>query len=125
MHSRRFPFLAASLVALAATHCGSDDQAFPPKDSGDASAGGLGDSSSGGTDAGTRDAGSPLVVINEVESEGPGGDWVELFNAGTAPADVSGWTFLDNDDGHTPYVIPASTTIAPGGFYVLSDAQFG
>src|SRR6185369_13603593 len=70
--------------------------------------------------------GVPRVVVNEVESSGGvPGDWVELFNAGTAPADVSGWRFLDNDDLHTPYLIPNGTTIPIGGFYLLEEAQFG
>ena len=66
------------------------------------------------------------VVINEIESSGgTPGDWVELFNAGAAPADVSGWTFLDNDDAHTPYVIPAATIIDAGGYLLLEEARFG
>ena len=39
--------------------------------------------------------------------------------------DVSGLKFLDNDNTHTPYVIPPGTTIAPGAFLVLEEAQFG
>lgn len=70
--------------------------------------------------------GVPHVTVNEVESSGgTPGDWVELYNAGPAPADVSGWKFLDNDDTHTPYVIPKGTVIAAGGYYVLEEAAFG
>jgi hypothetical protein len=66
------------------------------------------------------------VVLNEVESSGGvPGDWVELFNAGAAPADVSGWKLLDNDDAHTAYVLPAGTTIAPGGSLLIEEASFG
>jgi hypothetical protein len=66
-----------------------------------------------------------LVVINEVESSGgTPGDWVELFNAGPAPADVSGWVFRDNND-QAGYAIPAGTIIAAGGYLVLDEAQFG
>lgn len=58
------------------------------------------------------------VVINEVESNGDAvGDWVELYNKGTKPVDISGWRVLDNDDKHAPLVIPDGTTIQPGGFY--------
>ena len=68
----------------------------------------------------------PRVVINEVESNGgTPGDWVELYNPATIPADISGYGFLDNDNTHTPYIIPAGTTIAPGGYYVLDEASFG
>jgi len=66
------------------------------------------------------------VVLNEVESSGgTPGDWVELFNAGTNPADVSGWRFLDNDPTHTAFVIPAGTVIPAAGFLVLDEAGFG
>jgi hypothetical protein len=67
-----------------------------------------------------------LVVINELESNGGvPGDWVELYNAGAAPVDLSGWKFKDNDDSHAFYVIPAGTTLLPGAYYVLEEAAFG
>ncbi|MEA2696428.1 MAG: hypothetical protein QOI66_699, partial [Myxococcales bacterium] len=69
-------------------------------------------------------AGIPQVVINEVESNGGvPGDWVELFNAGTAVADLSAWIFRDSDDTHA-YRLPAGTTLAPGAYLVLEEAQF-
>ncbi len=70
--------------------------------------------------------GVPRVVVNEVESNGGvPGDWVELFNAGTGVADISGWRFKDNDDSHAFYVVPAGTLLAPGAYYVLEEAAFG
>jgi hypothetical protein len=81
-----------------------------------------------GTDAGVdsgTDAGVASVVVNEVESNGGvPGDWVELYNAGTAAVDVSSWKFLDNDNTHAPYVIPVGTSIAAGGYLVLEEANF-
>ena len=66
------------------------------------------------------------VHINEVESNGGvPGDWVELVNTGASAADISGWRVLDNDDTHVPYVLPANTVIAAGGYLVVEDAQFG
>jgi hypothetical protein len=66
------------------------------------------------------------VVINEAESSGGvPGDWVELYNAGTTLAHVGGWRFLDADDTHVAYVIPAGTTIEPGAYLVLDEASFG
>ncbi|TAJ17161.1 MAG: lamin tail domain-containing protein, partial [Dehalococcoidia bacterium] len=66
------------------------------------------------------------VRINEVESNGgTPGDWVEFYNSGATPADVSGLKFLDNDDTHAPYSIPAGTVIPAGGYLVLDEAQFG
>jgi hypothetical protein len=72
------------------------------------------------------EAGSPLVVINEVESSGgTPGDWIELYNAGSVAADVSGWKLKDNDDAHAFYVLPSGTTIAAGGFLVIEEADLG
>lgn len=66
------------------------------------------------------------VRINEIESNGGvPGDWFELLNTGTVAADLGGWTVLDNDDTHAPYVIPAGTTIPAGGYLVIEEAQFG
>jgi hypothetical protein len=66
------------------------------------------------------------VVVNEVESNGGvPGDWVELYNAGTAVADLSGWKFKDNDDSHAFYIVPEGTLLAPGAYLTLEEAQFG
>jgi hypothetical protein len=63
------------------------------------------------------------VVINEVESSGGvPGDWIELFNAGTHPVDVSGWALRDNDDTHN-FVIAGGSVIAPGGYLVVEEAS--
>jgi len=75
--------------------------------------------------AGVASAASTDVKINEVESNvGSPGDWVELYNSGADAVDISGWKFLDNDNTHTPYAIPAGTLLAAGGFYVVNEAQF-
>lgn len=68
----------------------------------------------------------PTVVINEVESDDPAGgdDWIELFNTGTAPVDVSGFILRDNQDGNAG-VIPAGTVIPAGGYWVATQALFG
>ncbi|QYM76544.1 lamin tail domain-containing protein [Leucobacter luti] len=61
------------------------------------------------------------VRINEVESNGGvPGDWIELFNASAAPADLSGVVVKDGDDSHA-FVLPAGTMLAPGGFLVLDE----
>jgi hypothetical protein len=66
------------------------------------------------------------VVINEVESNGgTPGDWVELINNGLAPADVSGWSVLDNDDTHTAAVLPAGSVVAPGGYLIVEESLLG
>ena len=66
------------------------------------------------------------VKINEVESSGgTPGDWIELYNAGGAPADISGYILKDNDDTHS-FAIPAGTTIAAGAAMAFDvEAAFG
>jgi hypothetical protein len=71
---------------------------------------------------------TPLVAINEVTSQavlsgayaGPN-DAIELHNAGTLAADLSGWRI--SDDPTLPpertYVLPGGTTLEPGEFLVL------
>ncbi|NVO02007.1 MAG: lamin tail domain-containing protein [Bacteroidetes bacterium] len=46
------------------------------------------------------------------------GDWVELYNKGTASVDISGWKFSDGDDTHT-YVFPAGTVLAPSQYLAV------
>src|SRR6478736_2153869 len=68
---------------------------------------------------------TPVVTFNEVESSGgTPGDWAEIYNAGVNAADLSGYTFKDNDDTHA-YVLPAGSTVAPGAYLVLDEAAFG
>lgn len=74
-------------------------------------------------DGGT--GGEPVLLWNEVESNGgTPDDWSELYNAGTASQDLSGWIFKDNDDTHV-YTIPAGTSIAPGEYLILENYGFG
>jgi hypothetical protein len=69
---------------------------------------------------------TPMVVINEVESNGgTPGDWVELKNTGATPLDISGWAFIDGDPTHTPFTLPTGSVIVPGGYFVIEEAQFG
>lgn len=73
-------------------------------------------------------AAEPGVVVNEILYDDLGGaaDAIELYNASTAPVDVSGWQM--QDDARDPLkagTIAPATTIAPGGFLVLTkDAHF-
>lgn len=68
---------------------------------------------------------SAAVVINEIESNDPtpGPDWIELYNNGGAPVDISGYVLKDNNDGNT-FTIPNGTTLAAGGYYSV-DTPFG
>src|SRR3954462_6302767 len=59
------------------------------------------------------------VVINEMMyhavSDLDGDDFLELYNRGTTPVDLAGWTF----SGIT-LTLPAGPTIAPGGYLVVA-----
>ncbi|MHA3772540.1 lamin tail domain-containing protein [Verrucomicrobiota bacterium sgz303538] len=72
-------------------------------------------------------AGQPNVRINEVlaknaETQGFSGtfpDIVELYNAGSATADISGWGLTDNSSIPYKYTFPANTTLAPGTYLIV------
>ncbi len=77
--------------------------------------------------ANTASASSHPVVINEVESNGdPVDDWIELANTDTVNSfDISGWSFVDNDPEHAPYIFPAGTVIESGGYISFYTGQTG
>lgn len=81
------------------------------------------------TDATNGDSGNqtdaPLVYVNEVlpfnettnqDESGDFDDWFELYNPGTAPIDISGWTA--SDDGGT-FTFPKGSTIPAGGHLLV------
>ena len=75
--------------------------------------------------SGPPDAITSNLRLNEIESSGGvPGDWVELFNIGAAPIDLSGYFFRDDNDERT-FQIPVGTILAPGAFLVLDEADFG
>jgi hypothetical protein len=68
--------------------------------------------------------GAPLIQMNELYSRGTvdAPDWVELYNASDVAVDISGYKIYDSGGqaGSKPKKeIPAGTTIAPKGFYVI------
>ncbi|MFN0068419.1 MAG: lamin tail domain-containing protein, partial [Limisphaerales bacterium] len=68
----------------------------------------------------------PAVVISELltHTDPPLLDFVELHNAGDAPADVGGWLLGDRRDFSAAFTIPPATVIPPRGFRVFSEADF-
>jgi len=77
------------------------------------------------TDGSGEEPELPEVRLNEVESSGGSpGDWIELVNAGSTAADISGWIVRDNDDSHVA-AIPNGTVLAPGAFYVVEESVLG
>jgi hypothetical protein len=67
-----------------------------------------------------------LVRINEVlAASATLADAIELYNPGTAPVDLGGWSLTDDPAQPAKYGIPAGTTIPAGGYLVFSTAQTG
>lgn len=67
------------------------------------------------------------IIINEFQYDDGGTDdreFVELYNAGPAPVDISGWVLTGRDPTtiNASATIPNGTIIAPGGFYVIGNA---
>jgi hypothetical protein len=56
---------------------------------------------------------------------GTPGEWIELYNAGPAAADVSNWLLDDAEGGSTPYQIPAGTLLQPGAFLLFLGNETG
>ncbi|MFZ8836522.1 MAG: CotH kinase family protein [Flavobacteriales bacterium] len=46
-------------------------------------------------------------------------DWVELYNAGSTPVDLTGWFFTDNLSDTTKWVIPSGYSIGAGEFLMI------
>ncbi len=79
--------------------------------------------------------GAPLVLINEIYSRGTTSDpdWVELYNASEAEANISGYKIYDagGQSGTKPKkLIPDGTVIPPKGFFVIvvddgTESAFG
>jgi hypothetical protein len=65
------------------------------------------------------------VVLNELFRGADGDSWVELFNAEIVARDVSGWALADGIDGMNSYKLPDGTTIGPGRFLVVGEAESG
>ena len=66
----------------------------------------------------------PPVVLNEILLRPADGSpaAVELWNPGTAPADLGGWFLSDNADGK--YRLPAGTILAPNELLVISETSY-
>ncbi|KKL91608.1 hypothetical protein LCGC14_1892990, partial [marine sediment metagenome] len=78
--------------------------------------------SPGGTDS---DVARGSVVINEVlsHSDGPSGDWVELYNTTGAPIGIGNWYLSDDANDLTKYRIPPGTTINAGEYLLFTASD--
>ena len=80
--------------------------------------------------------GGKQVVINEIcahnlsglqDGNGDYGDWIELYNPGGAPVDLSGWTLSDDKDDPNRWTFPEGTILEEYlvVFADLADTQDG
>lgn len=72
-------------------------------------------------------AASPAVVINEAlydaVSTDTGREWVEFFNAGSVPVDLTGWRIERGGATFASvFTFPAGAAIAPGGFLTVGES---
>ena len=68
------------------------------------------------------------VCINEFQTTSLAGgtdDWIELYNRGSLPYNLSGAYLSDNRTDNTKYQFPNGTTLAAGQFLLLNETQFG
>src|SRR5262245_52354281 len=76
----------------------------------------------------TTRAASSSIVISEFRVRGPNGDndeFIELYNLSSAPVNIGGWKISgSNNTGGTSVraMIPASTTLAPGCHFLLTNS---
>jgi hypothetical protein len=66
------------------------------------------------------------IILSEINykssADADAGDWIVLYNSGTASINISGWVFSDSDNSHL-YSVPAGTVLSASGYIVLySDA---
>ncbi|MFO7869408.1 MAG: CotH kinase family protein [Bacteroidales bacterium] len=65
------------------------------------------------------------IVITEINYKSAktydSGDWVELYNSGTQPVDMSGWVISDNNDNNIA-IIPEGTIINAGEYIVCANS---
>ena len=76
--------------------------------------------------------GTTGIVINEFLSDPAGpdgealGEWVELYNPGSAAIDLEGWAIerFSQADNHSPAAtVPATVSIPAGGFLLIGEAN--
>ncbi|MBN1673067.1 MAG: chitobiase/beta-hexosaminidase C-terminal domain-containing protein [Kiritimatiellae bacterium] len=73
------------------------------------------------------DDGAPYrVVVCEAltHTDLPQKDTIELYNAGSAAADLGGWYLSDSALEYRKYPIPAGTTLAAGGYVLFDEDDF-
>ncbi|MDA7881326.1 lamin tail domain-containing protein [Akkermansiaceae bacterium] len=53
------------------------------------------------------------------DGDGNSSDWIELYNAGPGPVDLSGWTLTDTSSNLNMWEFPGGTTLAENAFLIV------
>jgi von Willebrand factor type D domain/Lamin Tail Domain len=78
----------------------------------------------------SQSSSGPPIALNEVgfvsEAGAPDG-WIEIYNAGDAPIDLSLFVMrsIEAGQGAQTFTLPAGTTVAAGGYFVIDGLSFG
>ena len=65
------------------------------------------------------------VVLNECFPNDGSGGWIELFNASSAPADLSGFRLSDDRGDLGKWTFPAGSVVPARGFLVVRESDCG
>ena len=64
------------------------------------------------------------VMISEINFNAHGtfdpGDWIELYNSGSQPVDLTGWT-MKGENPEDEYAFPDNLFLQPGGYLVIAE----
>lgn len=65
-----------------------------------------------------------LLVINEIQNKTDDDqpDWIELFVKGEQSIVLDGYSLIDENDEHTPYMLP-NITLQPGEFFYIEKGE--
>ncbi|MFN0130351.1 MAG: lamin tail domain-containing protein [Verrucomicrobiales bacterium] len=69
---------------------------------------------------GVPSGGVPELRLNEIFARGSGPDFIELHNAGSMAAELSGMGLTDNPSAAPKWVFQAGTVLAPGAYHVVT-----
>lgn len=76
----------------------------------------------------TESSKAPIAIrLNEIlpnpKAKSDAGEFIELYNFGTEPADISGWILRDATKTGK-YIFPPGTIIAAAAYFVITDQSF-
>lgn len=68
---------------------------------------------------------APMVIVNELMILPASGaaEWIEFYNRGVAPVDLSGWHFCDADSSRMRPIMLPQALLPPAGYLLLSPDQ--